>query len=626
MFGRSERAWWVDLSHRASRLSGSVARRVGAEQGVPDNPQKAPRLPFAVCLIAVAILVSGTVRNSFVSLDDPIYVFNPWVRGGLSLDGLRFALLSVTELYWHPMAWLSHELDFTLFGMQAMGHHLSNAILQIVATGLLYLVLRELKAGPWAACAGALLWAAHPLRVESYAWVAERKDVLCACFFTATILAYLRFQRRPTRWKYWVWVLSGALTLMTKPVAVCLVPILLLMDWWPRRRPVPVPKLVLEKTPLVGLTALVAVLTVYGQSTSGATAYLAAVPSFTRLANGPIFYMRYIAKMLWPLDLACFYPYDPHPSMLLTATCTVILVAITVGAAIQRRDQPWLLVGWLWFVVALIPNIGLIQAGRQSIADRFTNIAMVGPSIAVALTGSSWVNGLPGTGRRLVQCAVGGALLAFALISVHQVSYWKDSVRLFEHAIRVEDSDFMRGNLATALLVDRKTDEALIHIQLAARHSPESWDLRNNYANILMQAGQIDLAAVEATAAFVLAPQNPAVVQTLAMVRFKEGNSVKSLELLNQSVVLGARKGAVAAQLNDMGASLASRGKPKEAEPIIRRALELDGTLVQAWRNLVLLLADQGRVEEAVAALTEAVKRTGRQPAYRGLVRGYGED
>lgn len=518
------------------------------------------------------------------------------------------------------MAWLSHEPDFTLFGMQAMGHHLSNAILQIVATGLLYLVLRELKAGPWAACAGALLWAAHPLRVESYAWVAERKDVLCACFFTATILAYLRFQRRPTRWRYWVWVLSGALTLMTKPVAVCLVPILLLMDWWPRSRPVLVPKLVLEKMPLVALTALVVELTVYGQSASGATTHLAAVPAFTRAANVPIFYVRYIGKVVWPLDLACFYSYDSSPSLLLSAVCVAFLVAVTVGAARRRREKPWLLFGWLWFLVALIPNIGLVQAGRQSIADRFTNIAMVGLSIAIVLTWSTWVSGLSGVRHRVFTGAPGVALIALALISARQATYWYDSIRLFEHAIRVEDNDFIRGNLATALVVERRLDEALGHLALATKRSPDAWDLRNNYANVLMEVGRTESAVAEATAADALAPQNPVVLRTLGMVCFKQGSFVRSLELLNKSVALGAPENAVAAQMNDMGASLASRGRPSEAEPFVRRALELDGTLVQAWRNLALLLVDRGRVEEARAVLEEAKKKTGRQTAYRGVV------
>jgi hypothetical protein len=339
-------------------------------------------------LIAGLVLLATlpAARNAFVSLDDGLYLTNISAVSGLTLRGMAFAFTSVSTLYWHPLTWLSHEVDAGLFGANPAGHHLTSVLLHAIAAGRLFLLLRRLGAGVWGAAGGALLWALHPLRVESFAWVAERKDVLCALFFIATVLAYLRYAGRPSGRRYAAWIGLGALALMSKPVAVCLAPILLLLDYWPLRRESGLVQLLKEKLPLLGMTAAVMALTVYGQKVSGSMSHLADVPLRIRLANAPISYARYIGKMLCPVNLSCFYAYDRHPAEAWVAPSAIGLSAVSVLAVWQRRRRPWLLVGWLWFLIALLPNIGLLQAGRQSIADRFTNLAMIGVAIAAVFT------------------------------------------------------------------------------------------------------------------------------------------------------------------------------------------------------------------------------------------------
>jgi hypothetical protein len=360
-----------------------------------DAP-KQPGICFpsaAQALLVGAVVLMATLPsagNHFVALDDGLYLSDTSAVGGLTLRGVAFAFTSVSTLYWHPLAWLTHELDSELFGTSPAGPHFINVLLHSIAAGLLFLVLRRLGAGAWAAAGCALLWALHPLRVESFAWVAERKDVLCALFFIATVLAYLRYAERPSPRRYVAWTVLGALALMSKPVAVSLAPVLLLLDYWPLRRQSGFVQLLNQKIPLLGMTAAVMLLTVYGQKVSGSMRHLADVPFRIRLENAPISYARYIGKILWPANLSCFYAYDRHPAAVWIAASALGLCAVCALAVLQRRRRPWLLVGWLWFLIALLPNIGLLQAGRQSIADRFTNLAMIGVAVAAVFTVFDW--------------------------------------------------------------------------------------------------------------------------------------------------------------------------------------------------------------------------------------------
>ena len=566
----------------------------------------------------VLLATLSASRNTLVTLDDALYLGNSAARGGVSIRGLAFAFTSVSTLYWHPLAWLSHELDAELFGANAAGHHFTSVHLHAIAAGFLFLVLRRLGARDWAAAGGALLWALHPLRVESFAWVAERKDVLCAMFFIATVLAYLRYAELRSMRRYAAWIALAALALMSKPVAVSLAPILLLLDYWPLRRKSSVVQLLIEKLPLFVMSAAVMALTIYGQKVSGSMSHLADVPLRIRLQNAPIFYLRYIGKILWPVKLSCFYAYDRHPAAGWVIASALLMSTVTALLAWQRRKRPWLLVGWLWFLIALLPNIGFLQAGRQSIADRFTNLAMIGTVIAAAFAASEWVGN--SNSRRRVAASSGCALLVvLAALTTRQIAFWHDSVGLYEHAISVEDGDFVRALMGATLIAERRYAEAEPHLRQAVRFAPQCAEHHNNLANVLLQSGRLDQAAAEQSIALNLAPDDVSVVETMGQIFFRQANYSGAVQQFDRAVELGADRTSMATAINDMGASVASRGEPREAEALIRKAVNLNPSLVQARRNLVLVLTDEGRSVDAARALQEAIQATGEQSQYEGL-------
>jgi Flp pilus assembly protein TadD len=612
-FTRNE---WAMRKARSERLQ-TIGQRSGNDAAGPYRLRR-PGLQAALLAVLVLAATITVAKNSFVSLDDLQYVGNPLVMQGVSLRGIAFAFTSVTALYWHPLAWLSHELDFELFAANPGAHHLASVLLHAISSAFLFLFLRRLGAGARSAIAGALLWAVHPLRVESFAWVAERKDVLCAFFFTAALLAYAPYAERPSGGRYAAWLGLGVLALMSKPTAVCLAPILLILDYWPLHRTSGLVRLLVEKLPLFGTSAVVMFLTIYGQARSGSMSHLADVAFATRLANAPISYARYIGKILWPVGLSCFYAYDRHPGAAWVISSTLLLGAISAVAIRQRRRRPWLLAGWLWFVVALLPNIGLLQAGRQSIADRFTHLGMIGIAIAVTWTLTDWA-GARSSRRKQAMWVACGVLAALTALTIRQIGFWRDSSTLFEHAISVEDGDYMRAALATSLIMQQRYAEAELHLRVAIRQAPGRFELHNNIANVLLKTGRTEQAAEEAAIALRLAPNDISVAETTGLISFQQGDGRGALLQFDRAVGLGADPLPVATEFNDMGASLASHGKPEEAEPLIRRAAELNPAMVQAHRNLVLVLEDQGRPDEARAALQQAIRATGPHHEYADL-------
>jgi protein O-mannosyl-transferase len=532
---------------------------------------------------------------------------------------MAFAFTSVGELYWHPLTWLSHALDVELFGAAPAGHHLTSLLLHALAAGLLCLVLIRLGAGTYAAAAGSLLWALHPLRVESFAWLAERKDVLCAAFFLAAIATYLRYLDRPSRWRYAAWLSLGGLALMSKPTAVSLPVVLLLLDFWPRRRKAPLPRLLVEKLPLAAAAAAVALLTLAGQRRAGATALLQDIALPIRLENAAVSCIRYLGKMFWPADLNPFYPYQPHLPAVWVIASTALLAAVTAIAILQWKRRPWLLFGWLWFLVTLLPNAGLVQAGWQSMADRFTHLPMIGIVIAVVWTVSDWAGAHP-WGRRAAGWTAGVALAALAALTIRQIGYWHDSQTLSLRSIALEDSAFMRESLATTLSHQGRDLEAEGHLLAGLRLAPQRFSLHDHLANVYRRLGQLDRALAEVNMALALAPDERSVVESAGMVRLRRGDYAAALGYLDQALRRGTPPPAIATLVNDAGAWLASQGRAREAEPSIRKAVELNPSLVQARRNLVLVLQDQQRPEEARTALAQAIQATGARAEYRDLL------
>jgi tetratricopeptide (TPR) repeat protein len=582
------------------------------------------RQGFGVCgpiLVAALVLLATlpATRCGYIELDDQLYLHDHPPAQGLSIETVVFALTSTGEVYWHPLTWLSHALDVELFGPAPAGHHFTSILLHALTAALLCLVLIGLGAPAWTAAAGALLWALHPLRVESFAWLAERKDVICAAFFLAAILAYLHYLDRRTLRRYAAWLCLGLLALMSKPTAVSLPVILLLLDFWPHRRQAPVLRLVLEKSPLAAGAAAVVYLTVIGQRRAGATTLLQGVAFPVRLANAAVSCSRYLGKMFWPANLNPFYPYHPNLPVALVIASAALFVALTALASRQRKRRPWLLFGWLWFLITLLPSSGLVQAGWQSMADRFTHLPMVGIVIAVAWTVSDWAGAQPP--RQKAAAWIGGvALVALAALTIRQIGYWHDTETLFLRSIALEDSAFMRDNLASTLMRTGRDHEAELHLVAGVRLAPQQYTLHNELANIYRHTGRLDQALAESNLALALAPDQRPVVETAGMVHLRRGDYEAALGYFDQALRRGTPPPTIAAAVNDVGAWLASQGRTGEAEPLIRKAVELNPLLVQARRNLVLVLQDRHRPEEARHALEQAIQATGPRSEYRDLL------
>jgi len=579
---------------------------------------------FFPVLIAGLVLLVGlpSIRNAFVDLDDGPYVSEKPASDGLTRQAVVFALTSVSPMYWHPVAWLSNELDTELFGSAPPGHHFTSVLLHALAAAVLYIILTRLGAGLISAALGSLLWALHPLRVESFAWIAERKDVLCAFFFFAAVAVYLKYATQPSKKLYAAWTCCGLLALMSKPTAVSLPIVLFLFDFWPQRRQASLFRLGLEKVPLAAGAAAVTFLAVQGQSQAMSLTPVASFP--IRLANAAFSYIRYLGKMAWPLDLGCFYPFHPEVAIRWGIPSAVVLLAITAFAILQRRRRPWLLVGWSWFVITLLPNSGIVQAGRQALADRFTELPMVGIVIILIWAVSEWAATVPWRRKAAVlgTCAV---LIALALLTIRQIGYWKDSESLFLRAIAVEDSDYIRDNLATYLIQRGRLSEAEPHLLAAIHLAPDAYPHHNNLANLYGKMGRPQQALAEAQIASRLAPQNQSVAETLALVLLGIGDYPAAMQSFDHAVQLGSDPATLAPLMNDTGVSLAKKGMLREAEPLLRKAVQYDPLLVDAHYNLVHDLGAQGKSDEARAALEAAIKATGFKPEYQDFIRPIGD-
>jgi protein O-mannosyl-transferase len=417
-------------------------------------------------LVALVALAYAQVRAfGFVNLDDQAYVYeNPLVRHGLTWAGVVQAFSRFQASNWHPLTWLSHLLDVQLFGLHAGAHHVVNATFHALDALLLYALLRQLTARPWRSALVAALFAVHPLHVESVAWISERKDVLSTLFLLLCLLAWVEHVRRPRPTAYLAALGLFALGLLCKPMLVTMPLLLLLLDRWPLSRPLDVATL-LEKGPFALLAAAASVVTWLAQSAGGATASLDAVPLPGRVANALVSAASYLWKAVWPANLAALYPHPLLSGAGLPAWRVAASAAVLAGLGAlawrQRHRRPWLGFGLLWYLVTLLPVIGLVQVGTQAMADRYTYVPLIGPFVAVVWAGAELVERWPGRGA--VAWLVGGIpVLAFTVISWHQVATWRDSVTLHRHALQVTERNWVAWiGLGDALSEGGEPEEAI---------------------------------------------------------------------------------------------------------------------------------------------------------------------
>ncbi len=592
-------------------------------------------LIICLCLAAAVLVVFGQAGSfAFLAWDDTGYVTdNPRVTDGLTAGGLRWALGSGAMANWHPLTWLSHMADAELFGLDPRGHHRTSLLLHAANAVLLYLVLKRMTAAPWRSAFVAGLFALHPLHVESVAWVSERKDVLSAFFWILTMGAYALYVERPGRVRYVAVVVLFALGLMAKPMLVTLPFVLLLLDFWPlgRLRGNPAPagapgraraaraeaasgpaapasaagaearsgarawRLVVEKVPLFLLAAASSVVTFLVQKSAGAMPAMERLPLDARLANAAVAYWRYIGKLLWPAGLSAFYPFRPWAAWQVGLS-VLALAALTALALRGAARAPWFLTGWLWYAGTLVPVIGLVQVGRQAMADRYTYLPLVGLFIA-AVWGAAELASAARLPRAAPAAAGALVLAALAACSQAQVRVWRDTVTLFGHALEVDPDNPVAHNLLGFELASQgRGAEAEEHFRRALAAEPGYAAAGYNLGLALAKQGRFAEAAQQLEAAVGARPDYAEARRNLGGVYDQLGRAGDAEREYAEAVRLDP---ADAEARNDLGASLAARGRDGEAAAQYEEAIRLRPGYAEALNNLGVIRARQRRPREA---------------------------
>ena len=528
---------------------------------------------IAALLVALTLAIFGRVAGfEFLTYDDADYVTgNPHVQSGLTPASIAWALTTMHASNWHPLTWISHMADWRLYGPRAGGHHVTSLLLHLASVLLLFHVLVRMTGAVARGGVVAALFAIHPLHVESVAWIAERKDVLSTLFLMLAMLAYARYVERG---RGLVWVAAAmAAGQMATPMLVTLPVLLLLLDFWPLARPFS-KALVVEKLPLFALSAASSIVTYVAQSQGGAVRTFEQLPPSLRAANAIVSYVAYIAKMLWPSNLAIFYPHPRERLPFWTAGLAfAVLVGVTYAAVRFRRERPELLTGWLWYLITLLPVIGLVQIGDQALADRYTYVPLIGLFIVVAWS-------VPRQAAAVVWI---GALAAVAYV---QVGYWKDTMTLFNHALSVTTGNFVAHQVVGDALAARGAlDDAVRHYGEALAARPTDQVVHNNLAGVLYLQNKLGDAETHAREAIRLDP------------KFARAH-------------------------NQLGLVLAAEGKPDEAITEYRAALAAEPDNVASHYNLGLVLFKQGRLDETIEHFRRVVAlQPGQAGAYGYLAR-----
>ena len=577
-----------------------------------------------VCLlltVATLALYFPVIHFDFVTFDDPEYVFeNPGIKQGISTKSLTWAFTTTHAGNWHPLTWISHTLDWTLFGANAGGHHFTNVILHLASTLILFFTLRRMTGAIWRSGFVAALFALHPLHIESVAWVSERKDVLSALFWMLTMLFYARYvtiradaENHLTRaavFNYTFAVIAFALGLLAKQMLVTLPFVLLLLDIWPLKRRSAVNfreflKLFLEKIPFFAITGIFIPVAIWAQKVGNAVVSSDVIPLDRRIENIMVSYFRYFAKMVWPTKLSVFYPYpDIWPISMFVSAAMFLIVGWAI-AIWQLKRRPFIFVGWSWFLGVLVPVIGLLQIGSQSMADRYSYIPLIGLFIAISwgvceleAKGRAW--------RRVVVIGMCGLVAGCTLMSARQLPNWKNSVALYESGLASSEKNItLHMNLGSTFLEEGKTNAALEQYTAVLKINPVDPLTHGNLARIYAAQGDWDRAVQHYETALLADPRNARLHNTY-------GFSLAKRDKLDEAVqhfqaALDSKPDLVQAAFN-LGDALRRQGKTEEAIAAFERGLQIDPNDSAAHLNLGTLLLSKDRNSEAEAHFREALR------------------
>ena len=599
-----------------------------------------------ICLfltIAVFAVYWQAAGFDFVNFDDPFYVKDNSVVGqGLTLDGIKWAFTSLYVSNWHPLTWISHMLDVQFFGMTPGLHHLTNVVIHMLNTILLFILFKNMTGALWRSAAVAALFALHPLHVESVAWISERKDVLSTLFWILTVMGYLWYINHRSIRRYLVVVALYIFGLMSKPMLVTLPFVLLLLDFWPLNRLdmrsddsdnhnsyivesgiswYKVSFLVTEKIPLIVLAVISSSVTFFAQQTGGSVISGQTIHLGTRITNAVISYIAYIEKMLLPLNLAAFYPYPRTFHLPEIILCILLLLMITGFTLMFARKLPSLVVGWFWYLGTLVPVIGIVQVGAQSMSDRYTYIPLVGIFLMVVWSIADlliqWRYGRYALGISFASVL---ALLMWA--SWTQTGYWKSSETLFRHALDVTDNnDFAHYNLGVALFDKGDNSGAMKQYEESLRINQHNASAHTNLGNLLYLKGNADDAIGHYLEALKIDPHKADVYYNLGTVYYHKGNIHKAIQCFE--IAVKEKPGYIQAMEKLETAKIQQANFP---DPIssLQRSIMQDPSNPMLYVSLGDAYRQNGEYNEAIAQYQKAVSLQPKMiEAMYGLVLSY---
>src|SRR6184192_4072129 len=566
-----------------------------------------------ICLAVLTWIVFGqTLWHDFINYDDPRYVYeNTKITSGLSVSGIAWAFTHIHSMNWHPLTTISHMLDCQLYALRPGWHHFTNVLLHTIAVLLLFLALQQMTGAFWQSAFVAAVFAIHPLRVESVAWIAERKDVLSGVFFMLMLLAYVHYVRSPSVRRYLVVVFVLACGLMSKPMLVTLPFVLLLLDYWPldrirgqlRRR-------MLEKIPLIALSAISSIATFVAQK--GAVGWTEQLPILERIDNAVVSYVLYIWQMLWPLRLAVFYPHPENRLPLWEIICSLLfLISISVVAIALRKQRPYLITGWFWYLGMLVPVIGLVQVGWQGRADRYTYLPQIGLYIAITWT----VADLTAFWRRQRTILSTAAILTIGVLTWRaraQTWYWRDSETLFKHALAVTtNNDVAENNLGIVYLRQGNVDEAISLLQAAVDLRPDNSPAHENLAKALLQKGKVADALIHYQKLLELQPDNIEVHNIVGTVLTQQGRVAEGVEEWEKVLAIQPDNGNSMSNLAWVFATSPddSLRDGTKAIQLASEALRISGNRIPIlFRTLAAAYAESGRFSEAIQTAQQGIE------------------
>jgi tetratricopeptide (TPR) repeat protein len=549
------------------------------------------------CLAAVLILILLTLaaygrvyQLDFVNYDDGAYVYEtPNVINGLTKQSVIWALTEYWAGNWHPLTMLSLILDVELFGVNPAAHHTINLLFHLTNTLLVFFILRRSTGQIWPSALAAALFAVHPLHVESVAWISERKDVLSTFFGLSAILVYFEYARKPGFWRYTAVAVLMAFSLLSKAMLVTLPGLLLLLDVWPLyridlngpQRFQKAVRLTLEKIPLLALSLIFSVVTVLAQDTMGALQPLTLKPLSVRLMNAALSYGRYLVKTVWPQDLAVFYPYHETIPILRVVLVVAVLIAITL-LTFRIRRRPYFLVGWLWYLISLVPVIGIVQVGMQSMADRYTYIPLIG-IFALLSFGLADAVQARRLSKKFAAFLAAAVVLILTVLCYRQVGYWQNGETLFRHALEVTRHNHVAHNgLGRYLLGEGRLREAEEHLLKALAIMPRNGKTHRILGEVYFDMKKLPDAEKHLRLAIKLTPDDPEAYFWLGEVLRGQGHFKEAEAEFRRAVEIEP----TAQRLNFLGLALAQQNRLKEARLHFREALRLDREYSKARSNL----------------------------------------